>query len=50
MEKQFVTFEIAVILKEVGFNEECFAYCSKRCLREVLKNVTTFVTALPALL
>jgi len=26
MEKQFVTYEIALKLKELGFNELCFGY------------------------
>lgn len=26
MKKQFVTYEIALKLKELGFNEECFGY------------------------
>ena len=26
MEEQFVTYEIALKLKELGFNEECFGY------------------------
>ena len=26
MEKQFVTYEIALVMKELGFDEECFGY------------------------
>ena len=26
MKEQFVTYEIALVLKELGFNEECFGY------------------------
>ena len=29
MKKQFVTYEIALKLKELGFDEECFAYYNK---------------------
>lgn len=30
MKKQFVTYEIALKLKELGFDEECFGYYSKQ--------------------
>ena len=26
MEKEFVTYEIALKIKDLGFNEECFRY------------------------
>ena len=34
MEKQFVTYEIALALKELGFDEECLAYYAKPTTKE----------------
>ena len=34
MKEQFVTYEIALKLKELGFDEECFRYGSQGILNQ----------------
>lgn len=44
MNKQFVTYEIALAVKELGFDEECLAYYSKEAIyRDKDYNKTNFV-------
>ena len=38
MEKEFVTYEIALALKELGFNEECLAYFEDKELTHGMLN------------
>lgn len=37
MEKEFVPYEIAVALKELGFNELCFGYCNNQFKKDIIK-------------
>ena len=38
MEKQFVTYEIALKLKELGFDEPCFAHFSNNKYHDLIHN------------
>lgn len=38
MEKEFVPYEIAVALKELGFNELCFGYCNNQFKKDIIKH------------
>jgi hypothetical protein len=37
MEKEFVPYEIALDLKQLGFNESCFAYCNSFYKKDIIK-------------
>lgn len=37
MKKEFIPYELAINLKKLGFNEECFAYCNTTYNYDVIK-------------